>query len=420
MATQLIPQLSFPAHFAIELPLSKSIVARNLLLEYAYHRPLQQYATAVKGDFSCEDISVLYEALVTLQANRGATKSDIVHLYSGESGTAYRFLLVTALFEPHPTALHYAPRLKERIQSKDFLPFQKLGAKIEHRPELCQTLITPAPLRPGSVCSGDWDSSQYLSALLLTQPLHTVPLQINLDSTAPSYSYIRLTEAVMHSKEQHTTSTLLERDWSAASFWYLLMSLHPEIQSITFPDLQHDSAQPDVALNSFFQAFGLQFSPKGKLTRHDSANTSTDLHIDLTQNLDLFSPLLSAAVLHDRPIQITGIQNLRIKESDRIQSTLDNLQAIGANDFQVESNRLIWHPNQERRLQESVPRGTSQSIPDLDAYGDHRIAMTMATIATSLPYGAHLSGIESIQKSYPQFLSQLLGLGRPYNKNITI
>lgn len=412
MKAQLIPPLTFPEHFAVELPLSKSVVARQLLLAYVYNRPLQQYASAVEGDFSCEDIRVLYRALRLLEEGRGRSSSEVVHLESGESGTAFRFLLVLALFESRPITLHYAARMRERLQASDFLPFLRLGALIQHQPELCQTSITPAPLRSGSVSSHDWHSSQYLSALLLTEPLHPLPIHLDIDAKAPSYSYIRLTQAMLRSQVVHPGAWSLERDWSAASFWYLLMALHLEIRSIAFSGLLPDSIQPDVDLDAFFAPFGVGLeADEPLLSRHTPYLPSAPLQYDLRQNLDLFTPLVTTAVAYQQPFLITGTALLRIKESDRIESTLTNLGSVGAEGFRVAEDSVGWSGDFAPADGLLVPRGTNAFQPSFEAYQDHRIAMAMAALATALPSGAWVSGLQAAEKSYPAFISQLLSLG---------
>lgn len=412
MRADLIPGLTFPEHFTIELPLSKSVVARQLLLEYVYNRPLQQYASAVEGDFSCEDIRVLYRALSLLEKCRGHSSSEVLHLESGESGTAYRFLLVLALFEARPLTLHYAPRMRERLKASDFAPFLRLGAVIQHKPELCQTSITPAPLRSGSLSSHDWSSSQYLSALLLTEPLHPAPIHLDIDTATPSYSYIRLTQAMLQSSLARSGSFPLERDWSAASFWYLLMALHPEIRTIAFPGLLIDSAQPDVALDTFFTPFGVGMQTGAPLlSRQTPCLTSSPLSFDLRQNLDLFTPLVTVAVAHQQPFLIEGTAPLRLKESDRIESTLTNLGQIGAEGFIVSEDSAAWSGGFSALHRQLVPRGTHALQPSFEAYQDHRIAMAMAALATALPAGAMVTGLQSASKSYPAFISQLLNLG---------
>lgn len=390
----------FPTELSVDLPISKSIVARQLVLDYIHNTPLADRINRLEGYFLPLDIKYIANALLRLEKRKRAGNREPILLETGQSGTAYRFLLVLALWEKGDVTLSHEPQLTKRIKAIDLLPFIEIGAKIDFRPDQNKTYIKGNRKVTGDVDDSKWNTSQFSSALLLTEPLHRGSIRLQKDLNRSSYSYYELTQKVIK-EYRTTTSTSEEGDWSAAAFWYQLMVSHPEIHAIHFNNLNSESAQPDRVITRIFQNFGINTDANNKLTR--IPKVSNKLHIDLSQSLDLFPSIMISAIWLNIPFEISGIKNLRVKESDRISSIIENFKALGVDDINVKDD-IIYRINLQ-----NVPRVTFKDNAILNSYDDHRIAMSFGVLATSIKNKNYkLIGAEAVSKSYPNFFESLL------------
>ncbi|HKW50866.1 MAG TPA: 3-phosphoshikimate 1-carboxyvinyltransferase, partial [Candidatus Eisenbacteria bacterium] len=96
---------------------------------------------------------------------------------------------------------------------------------------------------------------------------------------------------------------------------------------------------------------------------------------------------------------ISGAEDLRVKESDRIAAVTAGLRAIGA---EVEERVDGWTIGGKGSARGGV----------VDARGDHRIAMAFLIAGLRTKQGVTVDGAESIRVSDPGFLSRLRGLSR--------
>lgn len=388
----------FPSSFSVKLPLSKSILARQLLLDYIYDTPLAHRIDELKGYYLPDDINYLIEALILLEDSKKSNIQSEMTLKVGQSATAFRFLLVLALFESRVVILDSAPLLTKRLSALEFAPFQRIGAHIQFFPDLNRTIIYPTNELNGTLRGDEWRTSQYFSALLLTQPLHPSGLHFIIEEDSSSFSYIRLTqEVIKHYEEGYVSS---EGDWSAAAYWYQLMALHPEIEELSFENLNPNSFQPDRLLADIYPHFGVTTDSHNRLHRIEAVAERYDF--DLSQSLDLFPSLVLTSISLSLPFEISGIRNLRIKESNRIESVIHNLKALGIDSVQEYEDKVVWLGLKD------VPRVTNSIIP-IDSFGDHRIAMAFGVLGTSMKDGKlRIFGEESVSKSYPFFFEDLL------------
>jgi 3-phosphoshikimate 1-carboxyvinyltransferase len=94
---------------------------------------------------------------------------------------------------------------------------------------------------------------------------------------------------------------------------------------------------------------------------------------------------------------IEGVQELRVKETDRINSMHNGLKAMGV-DFRVEGDNVVI--NGARGL-----KGAR-----LQSYGDHRTCMALAIAALVAENDSEIEGAESVSKSFPSFFDVLFKL----------
>lgn len=385
---------SFLGRQRIELPYSKSIVARQLLLTYMQNKPLPSLPEKEEAYALCnEDILVIWRAVHLL---RQRPNGETIQLDCGSSGTAMRFLMIAAIYERCETFLVGSPQLMERIKQDDLSFFPSMGAKCTLHD--CGVAITPLiPVKQVHLHT-EWKSSQYCSAILICNRALGNMVTFDFSEQTPSYTYLQLTKGVLQ-QEQNA----LERDWSAATFWYQLAMSHPEQLSIQLPGLHRESLQPDALIQQSVVPLGITTSSMGNILEVSGAKTDqcteeVVLHID--QHLDSFLPLALAFIRNRRPFTFNGTRNLRYKESNRIASFLEAVEWYNVGGFSITDNAISWD-------------GTWGKLPEMvmiNPHGDHRVAMVFAVFAVTLPeVTTVLLNPDCIAKSYPRFLEQLLG-----------
>ena len=128
-----------------------------------------------------------------------------------------------------------------------------------------------------------------------------------------------------------------------------------------------------------------------QLTSADSAGADSSALIDEIPVLAAIAPFTQSG------IQIRGARELRVKESDRIQSIVTNLRAMGA--------RVEEHDDGF-----TVPGGQTLHGAELDSFGDHRIAMAFAIAALRAQGETHIKGAEAAVISFPAFFQTLESL----------
>ncbi|MDO5017200.1 MAG: hypothetical protein Q4E10_02420 [Porphyromonas sp.] len=383
----------FPRHLYIQLPYSKSIAARQLLLKYIHREPLPTLPeTEAALLLYSQDIIVLLRALTAL---RHRPSGECLSVECGESGTAMRFLIVLSLLEPAPTQLVGSQRLLHRIASDDLSFINTLGGEYRVDTSAHSITIYPPKVWAPRAIQPVWHSSQYATAIEICNTYLSNPIPYSFDTADPSYSYLLLTREVIAHPVDY-----IERDWSAAAFWYQLLSCSDQLRQITFPNLNPSSHQPDRQLMQIYRFFGIETysTTQGVQARKVSQPTAEVLEIDLSQNLDLFLPIALTCVRIRKSFHISGISHLRQKESNRIDAFLHNIAGYGITGFRASSDHLYY---------DGTAAQTAATVT-VDSCGDHRVAMAFGVYAVTEPSAVTvINHPEVVAKSYPGFFSAL-------------
>ena len=260
-------------------------------------------------------------------------------------------------------------------------------------------------------------SSQYISALLMVGPRLPGGLRLTLTGPVGSRPYINMTVALMQlfgaecAAEGHVltvrpgvyepTDYTIESDWSAASYWYALVALAPAGSEITLPGLRQSSLQGDQAIAGMMTQFGVEttFQPESVHLRQVPLAPPAEIPtLDFTDCPDLAQTVAVVAAALARPVEMTGLESLRIKETDRIaalQTELakfgGRLRDLGAGRFRAESE------------------GFAVRGQPVATYHDHRMAMAFAPLALRGPLAIEAPTV--VRKSYPQFWKELAKAG---------
>ena len=246
----------------IELPISKSIANRLLILQAIHGDELMPVSDSMP-----DDVRLMSEA-IRLVGERQEARVDL-----GNCGTAMRFLTAyCAQLEGQTTILDGVERMHHRPIGQLVDALREIGADIEY---LGEEGFPPLRIKGcildkhRIVTINNPQSTQFVSALLL------IGANVQTDSTSP---YITLTREMIKNKEQGTKNkdkllttdqtqvtnlgslllapySEIERDWSSAAFWYEYVALHGG--EITLPGLSRDSLQGDKIVADIFAHLGV-------------------------------------------------------------------------------------------------------------------------------------------------------------------
>jgi 3-phosphoshikimate 1-carboxyvinyltransferase len=251
-------------------------------------------------------------------------------------------------------------------------------------------------LQPGEYELPGNISSQYITGLLLALPLLEGNSKIRLTSVLESAPYAQMTLDVLASFDVRAVRTeegfevpggqgfrspgryTVEGDWSQAAFWAAANALGSQVE---VEGLNGQSAQGDRAI--------LEMLPRV---------LAGNCELDLSDCPDLAPILCVAAALSPGNARITGVERLRLKESDRILCTVRCLRAIGAKIKETDFGLFI-------EGQKSLSGG------EAECFGDHRLAMALAVAALRCEEAVTIVGAEAVNKSYPHFFEDFRSLG---------
>lgn len=394
MPAELIPLTSDtmtsvpPESVPISLPESKSMLARKLCIDFISGKHIH-----IADD--CDDIRYLSRALATME------DSATCKVHAGESATAMRFLTAIAAARPETvTVIDAAPQLRKRPIAPLTDALRSLGAYIEyletdgHAP----LLICGRRLAGGTVDFTGTGSSQYASACMLISSMTTNGIKVIKNDIA-SLPYLEMTRQMLI--DPHAA---IEPDWSAASYFYewvaltgqaiLLRRLLPYGRS-----LQGDARTMDI-FRTLFDVRTVQ-QPEGLYIYRGCGPETSDIRISLTDCPDLAPALAMTMAMTGKKGELTGLNALRIKESDRLESLSAAISALGGR-VAIVRRGTDWQlhiPGAPEPLYQG-----SEII--VDSYEDHRIAMCVmaATQAPHLkPVAVTIKGYGCIAKSFPRF-----------------
>lgn len=401
---------------SVRVPASKSAAHRALIAA-----ALSDALTAVHIDALNDDIEATLEclmalgALIDFDARRGllivrpidgapglkrhlaglagkasahVDYAETLKLDCGESGSTLRFLLPVACALGVNARFTGRGRLPERPNRALTEALRAHGAAIN---------ADALPMNvTGGLRGGLWTlpgdvSSQYVTGLLFALPLLDGDSEIRLTTPLQSAGYVDMTLKTLAEFGIEVISTadgwrmpgnqayrtpedvFVEGDWSAAAFWLAANAMGSEI-GVT--GVSRRTAQGDVAIEDL-------------LGRPE---------IDASNVPDLVPALAAAAAALPQRTVITGAARLRLKESDRLRAVADMLAALGGA-VEVTPDGLVI---------DGCRRLTGGTV---DGFGDHRIVMAAAILATRAGGPVTITGAQAVSKSYPDFFEHYRALG---------
>jgi len=392
----------------VKLPASKSISNRAIILNALSISPYP-----IENLSDCDDTRVMVEAFES-----GNNLIDVK-----AAGTSMRFLTAFLSHIPGEWIITGTERMKERPIHVLVDALVSLGARIEYLGRLGYPplKIKGSALDGGEIYLSGEVSSQFISALLMIAPIMTKGLTIHLEGNVVSTPYIKLTLGMMsqygvkaywndktikvYHEDYKPTRYMVESDWSAASYWYEIAALSEEAE-IELKGLFKNSMQGDSKVADLFTDLGVrtEYTDNGVIIKK-AGKVSKKIFHNFVNEPDLAQTFVVTCCMMNIPFFFTGLQSLKIKETDRIEALKREMRKLGYVLKDSDNSMLEWDGERCEPVEN----------PIIKTYEDHRMAMAFAPAAIVLD-SLTIANPGVVSKSYPSYWSDLKNAGFDINE----
>ncbi len=333
-----------------------------------------------------------------------------------DAGTTMRFLTAYYAVTNQHRVLTGTPRMQQRPIKILVDALNELGCRITYQNEVGypphEISKFENQLTDSIQISGDV-SSQYISALLMIAPILPMGLRLELTGKIGSKPYIKMTldilsafgikyswiEDIISIENQNFTPAefTVEADWSGASYWYAFASLAKH-DGILLKGLKENSIQGDRIIAEMMAGLGIKttFNEEGAYLQKIDFNDS--ISIDFRDCPDLAQTISVVCAAKGIKGKFTGLESLKIKESDRISALLNELSKL--NCTFLETNPKHYELIPTKILPENIT---------VETYDDHRMAMAFAPLVSLMNVEIMVPSV--VEKSYPEFWDEVAKSG---------
>lgn len=412
-------------HTSIAVPGSKSITNRIFLIA-----ALSDGVVTIRNALVSDDTQRMTEALIELgiQIEKKDETTFIIHgrngtfdegdkeIYLENAGTATRFLTTAMTLRNGTTRITGNKRMQERPIQDLIDGLTQLGVDIKSEKEnQCPpiTITSPGKLPGGTITIKGNKSSQYFSSVLISSPYGEDKIFLVVDGELVSKPYIDITincmkdfgvEVINNNYESFEVSPQrykhqnysIEGDASSASYYFALAALTQS--TITVNNVSYTSHQGDIHFVDVLEKMGCKVikDNQGYITITGPETLKALPEIDMESMPDVAMTLAIVAACAEGTTKITGLQTLKIKETDRIEALRIELQKIGIT-VEATNDSLTIH-------------GGKMHGAEIDTYDDHRMAMCFAILGCKVP-GIKIKDPMCVTKTYPHFWEDLKKIG---------
>ena len=374
---------------------SKSFAHRILICDFLSENE-------IRGEFNgffSKDILATANCLRAIR--KGENKLDCV-----ESGSTLRFLIPLCASIGGEFSFYGQGKLLVRPNDALFCVLREKGIEIEQNKECIKI--------KGKLCSGDYKirgdiSSQYITGLMFALANLDGNSKILLTTPLSSKAYVDITKEVLANygvKVEQTEYGFFvkgnqkfsgqfepEGDWSNMATFLVLGAVAGEI---VIKGLNPNSVQGDREILTILQSAGAIIEQEnGKIRVKKSELKGFTFNADCCPDLVPVASVLGA-VANGKTI-IKNVQRLKIKESDRVLSTISTLKAFGVRAESQGDDIIIY--------------GGLVSGCEVDSFNDHRIVMQSAILGAIALGNSKIFNANAVQKSYPTFFNDYLCVG---------
>ncbi|NDW10880.1 3-phosphoshikimate 1-carboxyvinyltransferase [Dysgonomonas sp. 520] len=390
-------------HSTIKLPASKSISNRALILNNLCNSPYK-----IQNLSDCDDTMVMIKAF--------EENSEVIDVMA--AGTSMRFLTAYYSQIPGERIITGTERMKKRPIQILVNALNALGARISYveTPGYPPLKIQGSVLDGGEIFLSGAISSQFISAILMIAPTMEKGLVMHLEGGIISIPYIKLTLKMMsdfgvkadwkgntitiYPQHYMPTPYIVESDWSGASYWYEIAALSDSAE-IKLEGLFANSPQGDSKVAELFIDLGVETKyEEGSVVLTKTNRRTKKFFHNFVDQPDLAQTFAVTCCLLDIPFLFTGLQSLKIKETDRIEALKVELKKLG----------YVLYDSQDSILEWNGERCEPESEPVISTYEDHRMAMAFAPASTRIS-NICIAHPGVVSKSYPNYWNNLKNVG---------
>ncbi len=348
------------------------------------------------------------ERAAVVQGRGGLLQLPSEEIFVGNAGTTMRFLTTLAALAPGVTRLTGDERMQERPIEDLLMCLRQMNIKAESlQRNGCPPIEIHGGHPPGgSVTLAGDNSSQYLTSLLLSAPYFANDTVIQIEGKLTSKFYIDITLDIMQTfgvavlnefyekfsipAGQHYFARpyQIEGDASSASYFFAAAAVTGGEVSVT--NLNPDSVQGDIRFPDVLKQMGCRVDRRGEKTTV-FGNPLRGINIHMNDMPDVVQTLAVVALFAEGKTTMTGIGNLKIKETDRIAALANELTRLGAS-VEAGEDYFINKPGTHRPA-------------EVETYGDHRMAMSFALAGLGIP-GIKIKNPRCVDKSFPDFFER--------------
>ena len=342
-----------------------------------------------------------------------------------DAGTTMRFLTSFLSLKKNEVKITGSKRMEKRPIAILVNALNEIGAKIKYLkkegypPIYIKNKISQ---KINSIQIKGNISSQYISSLLLIAPILKNGIKIKIIEPLYSKPYVEMTLSLMKNfgikykwnknkikitnQKYLSGSYKIESDWSAASYWYSIISINDHIRSLKLIGLRKNSFQGDKIIADIMKNIGVytRFERDG-ISLIKNSNLESTKEINFKNCPDLAQTILVIAAIKKIKLKLKGLESLKIKETDRLIAMKKELKKIGCNFYEANDEWILEKRNNK------LPKKLI-----INTYKDHRVAMSFASLSSKLELV--IRDPEVVNKSYPNFWNDLESIGYVCKKTI--
>ena len=357
-----------------------------------------------------------FESALEIIGNGGKVVPSDKYVQCNESGSTIRFLIPVGITSKNELVFDGKGKLVDRPLDSYYRIFDKQGLKYE-------TTGGKLPLTVnGKLKAGNYEidgniSSQFITGLLYALPLLEGDSKLIINKNLESKGYVDLTLEILKlagieivnndyksfdirgNQTYKPFDYIVEGDYSQVAFWIVagIISANRD-NEVKCLHVNKNSLQGDREIIEIVTRMGAKLEIFDDYVIVKPSKTKGTV-IDISQCPDIGPVLTVLAALSEGETRIINGERLRIKESDRITSIKTELNKLGGN-VSEEGDSLIIQGVEGFRGGITV-----------NAWNDHRIAMSLAIASTRCEKEIILEEAESVRKSYPHFWDDFVKMG---------
>mgnify|MGYP001120548919 CR=1 FL=1 len=423
MTTQHITPVRQPINAVVQVPGSKSLTNRALLLA-ALAKGRSHLTGALFSDDSHWFVDGLRRLGIAVETNAttaevivdgvgGAPPAQQADLWVELAGTAARFLMAYACLGHGRYTIDGTPRMRQRPMRDLIVTLNALGANCKGQGIGANLPITieGRGLRGGSAGIAGNVSSQFLSALLMVAPYAEQDVELTLTTKLAAGPFVDITVAMMHhfgveverdgyerflvraGQRYRAQEYAIEPDASNASYFCAAAALTGGRVQIN--GLSRNAIQGDIKFLDVLEQMGCTIESGPDWIAVRGGSTLRGIDLDMSTLPDMVITLAALAPFAEGTTRIRNVGLIRHHETDRLTAITNELRKLGVRVEEYEDGLTIYP-------------GVTQPAA-ITTYHDHRMAMGFALVGLRVP-GIEITGAECVAKTFPDFFERFATL----------